>query len=103
MSKLLSVIVDDFDIRPACGVLGLLEADPPLQVDADAVLAASLPLQGLEAVAGQGPQVLEVRCGVQDFEALVGLAGEALELPDQLAAGESLGPLVAVAQDHRVR
>ena len=82
------MIIDDFGVRPAG--LGLLEADAPLLVDADAVLAASVAFEGFEAVAGQGAQILEVCCRVQDIEALEGLSGEALELPDRLAAGEGL-------------
>ena len=35
------------------------EADPPLLVDADAVLAAASTLQRLEAVAGRNAQLLE--------------------------------------------
>ena len=79
------MIIDDFDVRPACSVPGLLEADPPLAVDADAVLSCSVAFEGLKAVAGQGAQVLQIHRGVQDFEAFVGLSGETLELPDELA------------------
>jgi phage tail protein X len=52
-----SVIVDDLDIAGAVGCPD--EAHPPLLVDPDAVLAAPVTRQRLEAVAGRRLQVLQ--------------------------------------------
>src|SRR5208337_328488 len=100
MVKLLSMVVHDLDVRRACRVLGPLEANPPLHVDADAVLACPVAFQGLEAVAGEAPQILKARRGVQNFETLVSLPAETLKLPDKFAARKSFGPFVTVAEDH---
>ena len=97
------MVVHDFDVRRACCVLGPLEANPPLHVDADAVLPCPVAFQGLEAVAGQAPQILKTRRGVQNFETLVGLSVETLKLPDKFAARKGLGSFVAVAQNHAFR
>jgi hypothetical protein len=56
--------------------------------------------QGLEAIAGHGPQILKTRCGVQHFETLVSLSVETLKLPDKFAARIGFGSFVAVAQNH---
>ena len=63
------------------------------------VLPCPIASQGLEAVAGQGPQILKSCCGVQHFETLVSLSVEALKLPDKFAARKGFGSFVAVAQN----
>ena len=92
------MIVHDFDVRRARGVLGPLEANPPLHVDADAVLPCPVAFQRLEAVAGETPQILKTRRGVQNFETLIGLSVKPLKLPDKFAARKSFGSFVAVAR-----
>jgi hypothetical protein len=94
------MVVHDFDVRRACCVLGPLEANPPLHVDADAVLACPVAFQGLEAVAGEAPQILKTRRGIQNFKTLVSLSVKPLKLPDKFAARKSFGSFVAVAQNH---
>ena len=49
MTGSLVVIIDDFDIVSV--VVAPYEADPPLRVDPDAVLAGAITAQGLEAIA----------------------------------------------------
>jgi hypothetical protein len=78
--------VHDFDVRRAGCVLGPLEANAPLHVDAYGVLPCPVAFQGFQAVAGQAPQVLKTRRGIQNFETLVGLSVETLKLPDKFAA-----------------
>ncbi len=87
------MVVYDFDVGRACGVLGPLEANPPLHVDADVVLSCPIAFEGLKAVAGEAPQILKTRRGVQNFETLVRLPVETLKLPDKFAARKSFGPL----------
>jgi hypothetical protein len=47
------VVVDDLDAGPARSPTRPFEADPPLIVDANAVLALAISLQRLEPIAGQ--------------------------------------------------
>jgi hypothetical protein len=51
------VIIDDLDIEGAAGIPS--EADPPLVIDANAVLATPISLQGLEPVARRHRQILQ--------------------------------------------
>jgi len=55
----LLVVIHDFYIHRSRRFVWPLKADPPLVVDAYAVLALSAALQGLEAVAGQCRQILQ--------------------------------------------
>ncbi len=93
------MVIDYFHIRRAGGVLGPVEANPPLHVDADAELAAPVALQGFKTIAGQSPQVLDAGGGVQNFKALPRLPVESLKLPDERAVGKGFGSFVTVAQN----
>jgi hypothetical protein len=53
-----SVVIDDLDQFGAA--VAPDEADAPLIVDSDAMLAASVASQGFEAITGQCPQVHEL-------------------------------------------
>jgi hypothetical protein len=57
------MIVRDLDIRRVT-VLPF-EADPPLPVDPNAVLALPIPLQRLQLIRSWNRQVLEITCSVQ--------------------------------------
>src|SRR5262245_3529080 len=59
-----SVVVDDLDVFRASVCPG--EADPPLVVDPDAVLAPSAPLERLQPVARWDAKVVESHCGIED-------------------------------------
>lgn len=52
-----SVVVHDFDFR--CAGLGPAEANPPLIIDANAVLAGSISTKRLETIARWNPKVLK--------------------------------------------
>src|SRR5205823_2318311 len=54
----LAVVVDDFDILWSSG--GPYEADPPLVVNANAVLARPVGLERFQPVAGWHPQIIQV-------------------------------------------
>src|SRR5258708_846562 len=62
MSSLLSMVVKDFYFVGSWGRIVRLEANPPLVVDANAVLPFPVALQGLQTVARPG-QVSEGGCG----------------------------------------
>src|SRR5262249_26318082 len=59
-----SVIVDDFDVVSLA--IAPAEANPPLIVYADAMLALSVACQFLESIAAGHSQVPEGCCGVED-------------------------------------
>ncbi len=63
---LLLVVVDDLDVLGP-GV-GPDETDAPLLVDPDAVLSGAVRLEGFEAVAGRGPEVVQRFGGVEHDE-----------------------------------
>ena len=79
------------------------EADPPLVIDPDAVLAGASGFERFEPVAGRLSQIIEIGC-------LVDLDQTPQRHPLHLGAEASnessfenrLGLLVAEAQDHRV-
>ena len=62
----LRVVVDDLDVEGIGGAPD--EADAPLIVDADAVLAATIALERLEPVAGRNGQVGEGVGRIEDDE-----------------------------------
>jgi hypothetical protein len=98
-----SVIVGDLDVDRPVRALGPLEADPPLVVDADAVLAFAVTAQGLQRVAGQGREVLQARGGFQPVEPFFSLSRETGELLDPLAFGKTLSLASRLAHDHSSR
>jgi hypothetical protein len=62
----LSVVVDDLNVLRTC--CGPSEADPPLLVDPDAVVAGSITLQLLQSIARRDSQVVDgIRC-IEDEE-----------------------------------
>src|SRR5262245_34736536 len=96
----LLVIVNNFDGRRAGRTVGPLEADPPLVIDADAVLPLAVSGQRFKTVTGQRGEVLQRNGGFQtvQFEARGSFdAGEGF---DSFAVGEVSGPLVPVADYH---
>jgi hypothetical protein len=95
------VVVHDFDVRRAGVAVGPFEADPPLHVDADAVLALPVALQSFERVRWQRLKIRKAGRGIQNVEALLRLTAETLELPDALALGKLARPLVAAALNRR--
>ena len=55
------MIINNLDIDGAGGAFGPFKANPPLVVDADAVSALSVALEGFQPVAGQGGKVFQAR------------------------------------------
>jgi hypothetical protein len=94
------VIINDLDVGRARRLLRPLKANPPLIVDADAVLAFAISGQRLKTVAGQGGQILQRNGGLQAVQLEACGAFDAGERFDSLALSEVPGPLVPVADDH---
>jgi hypothetical protein len=94
------MVVNNFNICRAGRPCGPLEADPPLIIDANAVLTLSITLQGFESVARQSAQILELDRGFQPIQLESGGALNSRERFDPLTGCEISGPLVPVADDH---
>jgi len=94
------MVIDDLDVFRAIGSLPPLEADAPLQVNPDAVLAFPVASEGLEAVTGELCYVPEAGRRFENPEALFGLMPETLESRDPLTLREAPGLPVSVAPDH---
>ena len=61
-----SVVIDDLDLL---GVLaGPTEADAPLVIDADRVLATAIPLQGLQSITGRQPKESQLNRGIDQLQ-----------------------------------
>jgi len=76
-----------------------LEADAPLLVDPDGILAGAVSPEGFKPVARQDPQRVERQRGVQDGKPPFGLLLESLERSDEFTLTEPLGLFVPVAED----
>ena len=93
------MIIDDFHIvgiapEPA-------EADAPLVIDADAVLADAVAMEPLEAIPRGDSEVLKAHRSVQYPQlAESGALHVRAELPDRLAVKEPFGVLIPEALDH---
>ncbi len=94
------MVVHDLDVHGARGAFRPLETDPPLVVDADAVLAFAVAFEPFQAVPGQRAKVLERDGRLQTVEPQLGLVFDARKGFDPLAGGEVPGAFVPVADDH---
>ncbi len=94
------MIIHNLDIFRPRRVFRPFKTDPPLTVDADAVLAPAITAQCLQPVAGQGAQGLKVPRQMQQLQPLVRLPCEALKSLDPRARGKIACPLVPEANDH---
>jgi hypothetical protein len=65
-----SVVIDDLDITRT--VVGPDKTQPPLRVDADAVLPASITVQRFEPISERAPQELQDLCSIQHLQLALG-------------------------------
>src|SRR5690606_26202288 len=94
-----SVLVGDLDLVGVAATPH--EADAPLVVDADAVLALAVAVQGLKPVARRNAEVPELRGGVEHHELAVGTRQEVGgQPPNALPAEYPLGVVVGEGLDH---
>jgi len=77
------------------------EANPPLVIDANAVLAAAISVQSLQAIAGWNPEIVELP-GCVDREKFGSGPGLNLirEQSDHVTGEQCRRPLVREAPDH---
>jgi hypothetical protein len=80
------MIVNDFD--PVRAVLPPNEADPPLIVDADAVLALPIATKRFQAVPGHRGEISQGRGTMKRSQPLLRLPGKAFKAPHPFAAEE---------------
>jgi len=65
-----SVVIDDLDITRT--VVGPDKTQPPLRVDTDAVLPASITAQRFEPISGRAAQELQGLCSIQHLQLALG-------------------------------
>jgi hypothetical protein len=96
------VVVNDLD--PLGTSVGPREAEPPLVIDSDAVLAGSVSFQGFEPVPGREPEILQNHRSSQLAQlAQRDTMNPRIECVHAFAAPQSLGVLVAERLDHTIR
>src|SRR5258708_13163791 len=94
-----SMIVDDLDIGRSGRAARPFEADTPLQVDTDAILASAIGLQCFQPIAPECLQLVEAHCCAEDFQSAVRLSPKTLETPHQTALATRPPPLLPAASD----
>jgi hypothetical protein len=93
-----SVVIDDFDGVGAA--LAPHETQAPLIVDTDAVLSFPVSAQGLKAIPGWNPQVIQSVSRVQHFQLAPGHRLERLEAPNRFSMEEPLSVPTTEGADH---
>lgn len=76
------------------------KTNPPLAIDADTKEPDSIPLEGLKAVARQGPKVGQGIRIIQNAQAALGLRQEGLILPHPFPGPNSCRQPIMEAADH---
>src|SRR5579883_3398658 len=95
----LAVVVDDFDISWSSG--GPDEANPPLIVDSNTVLAGSISFQGLEAISRWHPKVVHIKRRVEQAQlAQRHVLDIRRQPPAPLAIPDARRLCISEAQDH---
>jgi hypothetical protein len=93
------VVVDELDVSGTGGAPG--EADPPLVVDTDAVLAGAAATELLQPVAGRYAQVVDALGGVDESKLVVREPAEfRTQSLDVAAPPDRLGVLIPERADH---
>ena len=94
------MIINNFYARGTRGAVPPVEANPPLIVDADAVLSFSVSLQHLETVTGQGGDIAKPGSRLQAIQLQTGGSLDAGECLHPFAKRKIPGPLIAVTENH---
>ena len=76
------------------------EANAPPVIDPYAVLAATVALEGLQAITGRRPKIGEPGCGIENVELAQRDRSDRLELGNCFTLEQGLGPLVPERPDH---
>ena len=97
------MVINDFNAGRAGGTLQPFEANPPLVVDADAMLALAVSLQSFQAIAGQRRKIPQDHSSLQTIQFQPRSPFNARKRLHALACGKVSGPLVPIARDHRFK
>lgn len=93
------MVVAEFNL--VCVALLEPEADPPLVIDGDGVLTGTIPLEGVQTIAGRDTKVLQLGSGVERLQLSQRPAGDVRRHPSIPAgAEERLGRAVGERLDH---
>jgi hypothetical protein len=95
------MIVHNFHLKRPWGVLRPFKANPPLVIDADAVLALAITLKGFKPVS-RGIKSPETVRRVEPFEPQHGLPLKPLKGLDPLAFEKNAGLFISKIYDHSV-
>jgi hypothetical protein len=98
----LLVIVNNLHIHRPGRSRRTLEANPPLVINADAVLSPAVSGQGFKSVAGQSDKISERRGGLKTIKLQASRAFDPGEGLDPISGGEVPGSLVAIADNHQL-
>ena len=93
------MVIDSFNVLGLRGFVRPLKAHAPLNVDANAVLAFAVALQGFEPVA-RPAKVSERGCGIELGQSVLGRPLEAGKGSDPFLGNKIPSPLASVADDH---
>src|SRR6266508_3495316 len=100
MSCLSLVIVHDFEVDGTLGAFRPLETDPPLIVDADAILTRSISAQRFEPAAGQRGKVAQRGRRLETVQLQLCRPLNSGKCLDAFARRKVPRPLVAVPENH---
>jgi hypothetical protein len=94
------MVVNNLDIKWAGRASGPLKTDPPLIVDANAVLALTVTFQRFESVTRQRTNIFKLNSCFQAIKLEPGSAFNSRECFDSFTGREVSGPPIPVADDH---
>jgi hypothetical protein len=94
------MVIDNLDVRGTWRTFRPLEANPPLVVDADAVLSLAVSFERFETVPRQCGKVFERGRCLETIQFQSRSAFDTGEGFDPFAQREVSGPLVPVTADH---
>jgi hypothetical protein len=93
-----SVIIDNFDIHGPGRLTGPFKTDPPLIVDADAVLTSSMAPERFETISGKDRQILQGSRGVELIQFQFRFSGKTRKGLDEFTAREI--PCASIPEAH---
>jgi hypothetical protein len=96
------MVIDNLDMSWAGGTFRPFEANPPLIVDANAVLAFSISSQHFKTVAGQHGEISQLNGRFQTIQLQARSTFDARERLHAFASRKIRCPLVPIADNHRL-
>lgn len=94
-----SMVINNFKVLGSTGSIRPFEADTPLAVNSNAVLAFPVSLQTLKSVPRQTRQVSQRHCGLQPIKLHPGRVLDSRKSLHPPPGGKLFGPLASIAPD----